>query len=61
MDNPKKIKKLKDEIKQLEEEIEDRMAASPAHSFKPSIMQEIEDLEERLQEKREELERSRLD
>ena len=57
MDNSSKINKLENEIKELEEEIDNRMGALPAHSFKPSIMQEIEELEEKLQEKREEVER----
>ena len=56
MDYSNDIRKLEEEIKELEEEIEDRIAALPAHSFKPSIMQEIEELEERVKGKREELE-----
>jgi peptidoglycan hydrolase CwlO-like protein len=55
MDYSKEIKKLEEEIKELKEEIEDRASALPAHSFKPSIVQEIEELEEMVKEKRERL------
>ena len=49
------IKELQDDIWKLEKEIGERTAALPAHSANPAMMQEIEELEEELKEKREEL------
>ncbi len=54
------IKELQDDIRGLEKEIGERMAAMPAHSANPAMMQEIEELEEELKEKREELGRLKL-
>ena len=55
------IKDLEDDIKGLEEAIDERMSALPAHSAKPVMMQEIEELEEELKGKRDRLERLRID
>jgi peptidoglycan hydrolase CwlO-like protein len=55
MDHTREIKDLEHGIRELEEAIEERMGAMPAHSFKPGMMQEIEELEEKLKEKRERL------
>jgi len=49
------IKEMEDNIRELESQIGERTAAVPAHSANPAMMQEIEDLEERLEEKREKL------
>ena len=49
--------KLEKEIKDLEEQLKDREAALPAHSVRPHQLQIIEDLEERIQEKKRELEK----
>ena len=38
-----------DRIKQLEEEIADLKARWPAHSVKPSMLQQLEELEEALE------------
>jgi len=50
------IKEMEDNIRELESQIGERTAAMPAHSPNPAMMQEIEDLEEKLKEKREKLE-----
>jgi len=55
------IKDLEDDIRGLEKEIRERTAAMPAHSAKPVMMQEIEELEEELKGKRDRLERLRID
>jgi hypothetical protein len=39
-----------DRIKHLEEEIADLKARWPAHSVKPSMMQQLEELEEALEQ-----------
>jgi len=53
------IEELKTDIGKLEREIKDRLSALPAHSANPAMMQEIEEMEEELRGKREELERLR--
>ena len=55
MENEKS--KLEKEIKDLEEQLKDREAALPAHSVRPHQLQIIEDLEEKIQEKKKELEK----
>jgi len=52
-----KKSKLEKEIKDLEEQLKDREAALPAHSVRPHQLQIIEDLEEKIQEKKKELEK----
>ncbi|MDD5204387.1 MAG: hypothetical protein PHS17_03150 [Desulfobacterales bacterium] len=49
--------KLEKEIKNLAEQLKDREAALPAHSVRPHQLQIIEDLEEKIQEKKRELEK----
>jgi archaellum component FlaC len=56
MENEKS--KLEKEIKELEEQLKDREAALPAHSVRPHQLQVIEDLEEKIREKKRELEKS---
>ena len=43
-----------DKVKKLEEEIADLKARWPAHSVKPSMLQELEELEEKLEHARRE-------
>jgi len=43
-----------DKVKEIEERIADLKARWPAHSVKPSMWQELEDLEEELKKAREE-------
>ncbi len=50
-----RIEQLEQEIRQLKEEITDREAALPVHSARPHQLMAIEDLEETLQQKQEEL------
>jgi len=52
MNSFKKIEKLKSEIKKLEEKIKEKESGLPAHSIKPGMIQELEDLEEELNNKR---------
>jgi hypothetical protein len=40
---------VQDRIRQLEEEIADLKARWPAHSVKPSMLQQLEELEEALE------------
>ena len=47
---------LLEEIKRLEEALEDREKALPAHSIKPNQLLVIEELEEAIEKKRKELE-----
>ena len=54
------IKELQEDMAKLDREIKERLSALPAHSANPAMTQEIEELEERLKEKREELERFRV-
>jgi len=49
--NQEKIKKIEAEISELENKIEEKKANLPAHSIKPGMIQEIEDLEEELTDK----------
>jgi len=58
MNSLKNIKKLKSEIKKLEEKIEEIESSLPAHSVKPVMIQEIEDLEDELAGKRKMLDKS---
>jgi len=53
--NQEKIKKIESEISELENKIKEKKASLPAHSIKPCMMMEIEDLEEELDNKIEEL------
>jgi phage host-nuclease inhibitor protein Gam len=46
---------LQEELKRLEYELHDREAALPAHSVRPSQVMEIEELENRIREIKEEL------
>ncbi len=43
------IKNLKEEIEELKRQITEKKSSLPAHSIKPSMLQEIEDLEEKLE------------
>ena len=47
---------LLDEIKRLEEALEDREKALPAHSIRPNQLLVIEELEEAISKKKKELE-----
>jgi len=49
----KKIENLENEIRELEGRIKEKESILPAHSIKPEMIQELEDLEEELDEKRE--------
>jgi septum formation inhibitor MinC len=49
--------KLESEIKRIEDRIKEKKASLPAHSVKPEMIQELEDLEEELEKSRKELER----
>lgn len=53
--NQEKIKKIEDGINELENKIKERKSNLPAHSIKPYMIQEIEDLEEELDNRIEEL------
>ena len=55
----KEIEDLEGEIRNLEEKIKDLEAAIPAHSVKPQMIQEIEELEEELDIKRKRLRKIR--
>jgi len=57
MDSLKKIEKLKSEIEKLEGKIKEKESSLPAHSIKPGMFQELEDLEEELNNKRKMLEK----
>ena len=46
---------LKEEIKKLEEALEDREKALPAHSIRPNQLLIIEELEEEIDKKKKEL------
>lgn len=45
---------VQDRIKQLEEEIADLKVRWPAHSVKPSMLQQLEELEEALEKAKQE-------
>ncbi len=49
------MKELEKEIKEIEDELFELLKNIPAHSMKPSHLIKIEELEERLKKKREEL------
>lgn len=51
----KSVEELEEEIRRLEEDLKDREAALPAHSVRPHQLQIIEELEEKIQEKKREL------
>ncbi len=53
----KMIKELEDEIESLERKIKEKELNLPAHSVKPGMIKELEDLEEELSDKRKMLER----
>ena len=55
----KEIEELEGEIRKLEKKIKEREAAMPAHSVKPQMIQEVEDLEEELGIKRKKLKQIR--
>jgi TolA-binding protein len=55
MDSFKKIEKLEAEIRELEGKIKEKESILPAHSIKPEMIQELEDLEEELDSKRKKL------
>ena len=46
---------LEQEIRDLEEQLKDREAALPAHSVRPHQLQVIEELEEKIEERKREL------
>ena len=46
---------LKDEVNEVKLKIEDLKARLPAHSVKPAMLQELEQLEERLAELEDEI------
>lgn len=50
-----RIEELEEEIRRLEEQLKDREAALPAHSVRPHQLLIIEELEEKIQEKKREL------
>ena len=50
-----KIKKLEAEISALKDKIKEKESNLPAHSIRPEMIQEIEDLEEELNSKRKKL------
>ena len=51
------VERIDEEIKALEVLLEDRKLALPAHSIRPHQLLEIEEIEERIQNKREERDR----
>jgi predicted nucleic acid-binding Zn-ribbon protein len=55
MDSFEKIKKLEAEISALKDKIKEKESNLPAHSIRPEMIQEIEDLEEELNSKRKKL------
>jgi len=52
MNSLKKIKKLEVEIKDLRIKINEKNSSLPAHSIKPLMLQELEELEDELDSKR---------
>ena len=50
-----KVEKLKKQIEELRDLLQDREAALPAHSVRPHQIQAIEELEDEIAEKEEEL------
>jgi len=57
MNSLKKIKKLEAEIKDLRIKIKGKNSSLPAHSIKPSMLQELEELEDELDSKRKMIEK----
>ena len=55
MDTGSKKERLKKEIRELEAQLKDREAALPAHSIRPHQLQIIEELEEKIAEKKKQL------
>lgn len=55
MRSSKKIENLENEIRELEGRIKEKESILPAHSIKPEMIQELEDLEEELDSKRKKL------
>lgn len=53
------IEEVEEEIRMLEEQLKDREAAMPAHSVRPHQLQIIEDLEEKIEERKRELDKLR--
>ena len=60
MNSLKKIGKLEVEIRELESKIKEKESILPAHSIKPEMIQEIENLEEELKNKRGKLKQIKL-
>jgi len=60
MNSFKKIEKLEAGIRKLESKIKEKESILPAHSIKPGMIQEIEDLEEELNSKRKKLKQMKL-
>lgn len=54
----KSISELRRELEEASAELADRRAALPAHSLRPSQLQEVEELEDRVKELRAEIERT---
>jgi len=57
MNSFKMIEKLKSEIEKLKEKIKEKESSLPAHSVKPEMIQELEDLEEELNSKKKMIEK----
>ncbi len=55
MKSSKKIENLENEISELEGKIKEKESILPAHSIKPEMIQELENLEEELDSKRKKL------
>lgn len=51
------LKQLQEKLEELEAQIEDQHARLPAHSVRPAMIQELEDMEERRDALRAEIER----
>ncbi|MFO8056200.1 MAG: histidine kinase [bacterium] len=51
----KSLAELESELASLRQELEDRKAALPAHSVRPSQIIEIEELEEKIENKKKEI------
>ncbi len=52
MNSLKKTEKLKSEIEKLGKKIKEKELSLPAHSIKPLMLQELEELEDELDSKR---------
>ena len=53
-------KRLEEELQALNQELQERKAALPAHSVRPHQLQEIEELEERIGELKHEFAKERV-